>query len=563
MWLGGRLPLLPFGLPRTLGRWMFVAVTTLLLLAVRTGAGEDGKQGDSSSDCPRPCFCNTLGNIVYCSRRGLDHIPGHLPDGTLQLNMNGNIFKNPSLQRRNFTNIAGLQHLYLSECGLENIEENTFSDMKDLLWLDLSNNRIKLVPDFTFRGLTLQHLFLNGNRNVQLRALSFEGLVTTGLYLHDCGLEQLRSNVLSPLNSTLRYLWLNGNELERVSKKLASLFGTLSHVRLGNNPLHCNCEFKWLKQLYDKNEEIFKGAVAPSCFTPPSLKGKVFNEMTLADFRCQPPNFNNIDVNLHDQIGKLKCSASGDPAPSLYWIQPTGKATRYNPPASEDAKKTEGTLTLAPEGAPDKHNLRGMYICVANNEAGNVTMTINVTWPANAVTYRTVTYKTVVGDVSTTTTTVLPPANDAPRPAETVAPALEHPSHVPEDKAKPAGLSPAGAENPNPSTSREGRTKNNPNDVNTNYTALNMLDLNLNKNGHRLFNLTELIGAVIGTFVCTLLLCLIFMPIYYKRRWKSRRHLNHLGSNGLEKPPPCPETMYLNGSHNVPDYMDIPTPTKR
>ena len=551
MWSGSRLPLLPW----TLGRLVAVAVHALLLLAVRAGGSDDGGK---DSQCPRPCVCNTLGHIVYCSRRGLDHIPNYLPDGTNHLNMNGNIFKNPSLQRSNFTNIAELQHLYLSECGIENIEENTFSDMKDLQWLGLSNNRIKMVLDFTFRGLTLQHLFLNGNRNIQLRSQSFEGLVTTGLYLHDCGITHLKPGVLSPLNSTLKNLWLNGNELERISKKLASLFSTLSHVRVGNNPLHCNCEFKWLKQLYDQQEEIFKGAVTPSCFTPPHMKGKLFNTMTMADFRCQPPNFNNIDVNFHDTTGKLKCAASGDPAPALYWIQPTGKATKYDPPPSEDARKTEGMLVLSPGAEPEKHNLRGMYICVANNEAGNVTMTINVTWPQNLVAYRTVTYKTL-GEVTTTTTLAPPPANDAPRPADTQSPVPEH-TPAPEDKPSPVGKPSGTAENPNPSTSREGRTKNTPYDVNnTNHTALNMLDLNRNSNGQRLFNLTELIGAVIGTFVCTLLLCLIFMPIYYKRRWKSRRH--HHGTNGCEKPPP--ETMYLNGSHNVPDYMDIPTPTKR
>ena len=29
-------------------------------------------------------------------------------------------------------------------------------------------------------------------------------------------------DVLAPLNSTLRYLWLNGNQLERLDKKMAS-----------------------------------------------------------------------------------------------------------------------------------------------------------------------------------------------------------------------------------------------------------------------------------------------------------------------------------------------------
>ena len=82
-----------------------------------------------------------------------------------------------------------------------------------------------------------------------------------------------------------------------------------------------------------------------------------------------------------------------------------------------------------------------------------------------------------------------------------------------------------------------------------------MMDLH-KKKGDRLFNLTELVGAIIGTHVCTLLLCLIFMPIYLKRQWKKRRHQNQ----GLEKNPA--ETLYLNG-RGIPDYLDTPTLTHK
>ena len=97
-----------------------------------------------------------------------------------------------------------------------------------------------------------------------------------------------------------------------------------------------------------------------------------------------------------------------------------------------------------------------------------------------------------------------------------------------------------------------------PGDRGYNFTALNMLDLG-RRTGDRYFNLTELIGAIIGTHVCTLLLCLIFMPIYYKRKWRQERER----LRGLEKSPN--ETLYLNGLGHQPyrDYLDTPTPTKR
>lgn len=101
--------------------------------------------------CPDTCFCNTLSHIVYCSRRGLQAIPKGIAPGTVQLNLNGNAFQSPSIERRNFTALTKLEHLYMSECAIERIVVDAFADLTSLQWLDLSNNRIKvslLLPFF-------------------------------------------------------------------------------------------------------------------------------------------------------------------------------------------------------------------------------------------------------------------------------------------------------------------------------------------------------------------------------------------------------------------------------
>jgi len=105
-----------------------------------------------------------------------------------------------------------------------------------------------------------------------------------------------------------------------------------------------------LKEFFDKNSEIFKGAVFPSCLTPPRLKGRPFNELSLADIRCEAPMFNNIETAFGLSSGRLKCTASGVPAPTLYWIQPSGKTTRYAPPEDEEVKRSEGVLTVTGGG---------------------------------------------------------------------------------------------------------------------------------------------------------------------------------------------------------------------
>lgn len=104
----------------------------------------------SGSGCPKACFCNALSQIVYCSRRGLTSMPESIPAGTLQLNLNGNTFQSGIVGRANMSHYTGLQHLYMSECGLEQLHVNTFIDLVELRWLDLSNNRLKVGYRFVF-----------------------------------------------------------------------------------------------------------------------------------------------------------------------------------------------------------------------------------------------------------------------------------------------------------------------------------------------------------------------------------------------------------------------------
>jgi len=140
---------------------VFVSVVqTVVVTALPTGDG---------LACPRLCFCNAPSRIVYCSRRGLTAIPAGVPVDSLQLNLNGNVFASPVMRRVNLSSYVQLEHLYLSECRLETLEVGAFADLVALRWLDLSNNLLRAVLPDTFSALQLQHLFLNGNRHVQVQ----------------------------------------------------------------------------------------------------------------------------------------------------------------------------------------------------------------------------------------------------------------------------------------------------------------------------------------------------------------------------------------------------------
>jgi len=129
-----------------------LTVIVICAAAVDTGSTQtiSAELDTSASSCPQACFCNTLSHIVYCSRRGLDAIPAGIASSTVQLNLNGNAFQTATIERRNFTALTKLQHLYMSECAIERILIDTFVDLTSLQWLDLSNNRIKVRLTYEF-----------------------------------------------------------------------------------------------------------------------------------------------------------------------------------------------------------------------------------------------------------------------------------------------------------------------------------------------------------------------------------------------------------------------------
>jgi len=501
--------------------------------------------------CPKECFCNDISQIVYCSRRGLTKIPAGIPSDTLQINLNSNAFSLGKISKGNFSYYPMLEHLYLSECNIDVIEVGTFSDLSKLKWLDISNNLLKVIYDYTFQGLSLQHLFLNGNRNIRIRTKSFFGLKTNGLYLHECSLQVIYPESLAYLNDSLQNLWLNGNQLENLDPRFLQLFKNLSHLKLGSNPLHCNCEVIWLKEFYDKNGEIFSGnkaAPPPSCYSPQRLKKKYFNALSLFDFRCQSPVFKNIDAFFDEKVGKLKCEASGDPAPTLYWIQPTGTSHKYIPPQDEEARHNEGVLHL--NSNSNGGDLSGMYICLAFNDAGNSTLTLNVSWPGSNPVHKSV--PKVINALKKSEDIVAPvnPISNEVSKLDIVShysntpiPIIIHSDAKVEDNAefviKTVTTKPSLVKKINPEFETEYRFTSIESDHNNTLPGL-------------YFSLGQLIGSVIGTHVCTLILCCIIIPLYLKRRWQQKLAYPNLVYD--------PNSYFYHNSAGRMNYMDSYTP---
>ncbi|XP_045189258.1 leucine-rich repeat and fibronectin type-III domain-containing protein 2-like [Mercenaria mercenaria] len=463
--------------------------------------------GATASTCPAVCFCPSLTRTVYCPRKELLFIPSGIPSDSIQLNLNDNTFSNPVISKENFTRYRDLQQLYLTGCGIEYIQVDTFIDNKKLKWLDIGKNKLKTIYDYTFRDLTLDHLFLNDNPGVSISTRAFGGLKSTGLYMQNNGLDKLSLEVLRPMNGTLKTLWLDGNKFERFNSLWLFLFKTLSHLRIGNNPLHCNCEARWLNEFYLSNSRIFEGGSPPSCRSPVRLRGKLFNQLQEDDFKCQLPVFKNVDVIFEHNVGKMTCLASGDPVPTIYWMKPDGDSEVFIPKSEDITKDMEGVMYVT----PPEPNSKNRYECVANNPAGNVTFSINVAWPSVPE------YQTDVDQSEVA-------MNDISADVKEIN-LIDKGDH----KKKYNDV----------------KTETKVSHVNTNSSKVTANDMQAvtqetSKTGVQ-FTAGDIVGAVVGTFLITLLLCIIVFHVFYRHQRKSgypSTHQNGITTPDLRKGPP-------------------------
>ena len=475
--------------------------------------------------CPRDCFCEPHSKNVHCTNKGLTSIPEGIPHDTVELILNQNPFQNPDLTRRNFTNLMKLQKLYMSRCGIETIALDTFTDLSDLVWLDISNNKISFIADYTFRGLHLKHLFINDNKGIQLSSGAFEGMSTQGLYMHNSGISKLSVKVMSPLNGTLRTLWLYQNQFESFSEDWLYLFNTLGHLRLGRNPFHCNCEIGWLHKFFNKHSSVFSGGELPSCSTPALVRNKRFSNLTADDFRCELPTFRNVEAVFDREMGKLTCQARGDPTPTMYWIRPDGTTETYYSPPGEETEQNEGVMYMTNVKLTDS----ARYKCVASNPAGNVTFSLNVVWPAP-----------------------LPPQPSPPTPAELpahpkgnviVADATSQPSSGGRqfrDEAVPGG------------GGGGGKKRKGPYDWGVNKPEMKLGskveegEVKPVEDPDVRFTIVDVVGAVVGTFLLTVLLCVLAAQLYWRRKERLRQQEDHY-SVPDSKPPLAPARLYIMG----------------
>ncbi|XP_032893917.1 podocan-like protein 1 [Amblyraja radiata] len=206
--------------------------------------------------CPPHCTC--YGRVVQCSDRGLNRFPYGIPFNTRSLFlMNNQIDVIPMELLSEYVSLEFLvlNSNRLTDAGLEGSLER----MEKLTRLYLDQNQLSRVP--VTLPPSLEELTLNSNnistmsardwatyRNLRIISLNdnrlMEGSIPAGALgpmqnLHTIKMEHnLLAAVPTDLSTSLRELYLEGNQIQKIADNVFSSSTALTHLSLHNNQVN-------------------------------------------------------------------------------------------------------------------------------------------------------------------------------------------------------------------------------------------------------------------------------------------------------------------------------------
>ncbi|KAG8235957.1 hypothetical protein J437_LFUL016428 [Ladona fulva] len=148
----------------------------------------DNDQGCLGDDyCPPKCTCT--GTVVRCSRSRLKEIPKGIPEDTTEL--------------------------YLDVNEIQQIQPERLSHLTSLTRLDLSNNQISMLSNFTFANLTrLSTLIISYNKLQCIQRDALAGLKSLRIIsLHGNDISMIPNGTFNDLQS-ITHLWVKRDYVE-------------------------------------------------------------------------------------------------------------------------------------------------------------------------------------------------------------------------------------------------------------------------------------------------------------------------------------------------------------
>ncbi|XP_013792092.1 leucine-rich repeat-containing protein 24-like [Limulus polyphemus] len=347
----------------------------------------------STFSCHPKCNCiwRNGKQTAECRGVGFNAVPSELDSGVQVLNISRNKLR--ILHRDSFLQVGlvNLQKIFLANCGIDQVNEYAFNRLTNLVELDLSYNRLTIVPSGSFIHVPrLRELRLNGNPLSTLSNFAFSSAKSlTNLELINCHIHTITVKAFDGLEN-LEKLKLNDNNLETVSGKAMIPLKSLHSISLYDNPWKCDCELRTFRQWLDENNIPY---ISPTCNQPSHVKEQTWDLISIDSFSC-PPQFLNtsnvVSVYEGDNV-TLECRVKGDPSPSVKWIWRQRTIANFS-----EGISSQQTFIVSESGQREKLSRlkitfvqdpnAGAYSCIAKNLAGTQTKNFTVTVSRHPVT---------------------------------------------------------------------------------------------------------------------------------------------------------------------------------
>ncbi|XP_064607090.1 leucine-rich repeat neuronal protein 1-like [Liolophura sinensis] len=297
--------------------------------------------------------------------------------------------------------LKDLKQLVLSDNFLKALPENVFKGLGNLYLLDISKNNLTKIPTRTFQQLSNRtELVLNGNpirrvhtndflnmdvENVSLSYMPILSLIEKSAFHNMTNLRilHIRQNkqlfFIDPFAFSnvphLQWLLVDGNHLSALPQQVEESLPQLTEVHVYDNPLSCDCNIHWIRQLLETPENN-----SQSHITFPHSERILCDNLTVPvplmevpvesiPAVCSPatiPLFNDTNQLEVGETLRLECHALGIPTPNMQWMLSNGKRLNIT---SENVR-----ASLIDDSVLIVHNIKaedsGTYACEASNEVG-------------------------------------------------------------------------------------------------------------------------------------------------------------------------------------------------
>lgn len=277
----------------------------------------------ATGDCPSSCSCGKWKNgkeTTYCLGTDFKKIPQGLPPTTQVLDLTGN--KLEVLYDFTFFNksLVNLQRLYLPKCTIQEIRPNAFSQLSNLIELDLSFNNLEVVPSQAFAGTpALRQLNMKGNSISFIQADSFTFTPSiVSLDISASKVTRVAPEAFQAL-SMLESLKLQNNQLKELPRQMIEGLAAIHNLEVHDNFWICDCRILPLWRLLIRLR--VSHPITPSCNVPSRLQGSKFDILTEEDLACPPeilPGTRFVE-GFEGENTSLACRVWGEPAPRVQW----------------------------------------------------------------------------------------------------------------------------------------------------------------------------------------------------------------------------------------------------